>query len=147
MKEQSWREEPSSKVFPHPATMQEHRRSVLEEMAGLVMTQLPSGHHITYQLQYRKCGKPSCRTCRSRPGHGPYWYAYWREGSRLHSTYIGKVRPASLDTPPGSSTPESTLETGSDLAREEPDRGEGRNDDLSEQYHTEQLLQGDMLRT
>jgi hypothetical protein len=96
------------------------RRSLLEERAGMGMTQLPGNHHITYQLQYRKCGKPSCHTYRSGPGHGPYWYAYWREGSRLRSTYIGKVRSPSQDTSLGSSTLESTLETGSGLPREEP---------------------------
>jgi len=57
------------------------------------MTQLPSDQHITYQHQYRKCGKASCSTCREGQGHGPYWYAYWREGSRLRSGYIGKVSP------------------------------------------------------
>jgi hypothetical protein len=57
------------------------------------MTQLPGDQHITYQLQYRKCGKPTCRTCREGQGHGPYWYAYWREGLRLRSGYIGKVSP------------------------------------------------------
>lgn len=54
------------------------------------MKQLPRDQHITYQLQYRKCGKPTCRTCREGQGHGPYWYAYWHEGSRLRSGYIGK---------------------------------------------------------
>ena len=58
------------------------------------MTQLPTNQHITYQLQYRKCGKAACGTCRDGHGHGPYWYAYWREGSRLRSGYIGKVQPA-----------------------------------------------------
>jgi hypothetical protein len=59
------------------------------------MTHLPSDQHITYQLQFRKCGKPSCSTCRDGQGHGPYWYAYWREGSRLHSGYVGKLPPTS----------------------------------------------------
>jgi uncharacterized protein DUF6788 len=63
------------------------------------MLQLPSDQHITYQLQYRKCGKPSCTTCRQGQGHGPYWYAYWREGSRLRSGYIGKVFPGGLNKP------------------------------------------------
>ena len=54
------------------------------------MIQLPGDQHITYQLQYRKCGKSTCRTCREGQGHGPYWYAYWRDGSRLRSGYIGK---------------------------------------------------------
>jgi hypothetical protein len=57
------------------------------------MTQLPDDQHITYQLQYRKCGKVSCSTCRDGQGHGPYWYAYWREGARLRSGYIGKEQP------------------------------------------------------
>jgi hypothetical protein len=91
------------------------------------MAQLPNNHHITYQLQYRKCGKPSCRTCRSGPGHGPYWYAYWREGSRLRSAYIGKVRPASLETPLGSSAPESRKETRSGDTVDEPPPGEGES--------------------
>jgi hypothetical protein len=75
------------------------------------MAPLPNKEHITYQLQYRKCGKPTCHTCRMGPGHGPYWYAYWRDGARIRSTYIGKVCPASLDTSLDSSTPESTMET------------------------------------
>jgi len=58
------------------------------------MTQLPTNQHITYQLQYRKCGKAACGTCRDRQGHGPYWYAYWREGTRLRSGYIGKIQPS-----------------------------------------------------
>lgn len=61
------------------------------------MTQLPSDQHITYQLQYRKCGKTSCSTCRDGHGHGPYWYAYWREGSRLRSGYVGKIHPTLID--------------------------------------------------
>ena len=57
------------------------------------MTHVPAELHVTYQYQYRKCGKSTCGTCRNSQGHGPYWYAYWREGSRLRSGYIGKVHP------------------------------------------------------
>lgn len=68
---------------------------------------IPSNQHITYQLQYRKCGKPSCNTCKNGQGHGPYWYAYWRQGSRLISGYVGKkeARPKAekRDTPISSS--------------------------------------------
>jgi len=59
----------------------------------VVMKDIPNNQHITYQLQFRKCGKASCSTCRDGQGHGPYWYAYWREGSRLRSGYVGKVHP------------------------------------------------------
>ncbi len=60
------------------------------------MAQLPIDQHITYQLQYRKCGKPTCSTCKSGVGHGPYWYAYWRDGARLRSGYIGKIQPTAM---------------------------------------------------
>src|SRR6476661_6063225 len=68
----------------------------LGRRGGKYMTKLPTDLHITYQLQYRKCGKPTCGTCKRGPGHGPYWYAYWREGARLRSGYIGKVCPADV---------------------------------------------------
>src|SRR5690349_22978430 len=64
------------------------------------MTQLPQDQHITYQKQFRKCGKASCSTCRTSQGHGPYWYAYWREGARLRSGYIGKVQSERVLTTP-----------------------------------------------
>ncbi|MBC7129178.1 MAG: hypothetical protein H5T45_05555 [Thermoplasmatales archaeon] len=41
---------------------------------------------ITYQLEKVKCGKEGCTKC----PHGPYWYAYWREGEKVKSKYIGK---------------------------------------------------------
>jgi hypothetical protein len=50
----------------------------------------PPDQHLTYQLQFRKCGKASCGTCRNGQGHGPYWYAYWRVKGKLCSVYIGK---------------------------------------------------------
>lgn len=45
---------------------------------------------VTYRQQPVKCGKAGCTRC----PHGPYWYAYWREGGRLRSRYIGKTLPA-----------------------------------------------------
>jgi hypothetical protein len=64
----------------------------------VLMSKLPTDQHITYQLQYRKCGKPTCGTCKASPGHGPYWYAYWREGTKLRSGYIGKTQPVGLSS-------------------------------------------------
>jgi len=52
--------------------------------------QVPYGRHVTYQKQYRTCGKAMC-ACRTGKKHGPYIYAFWREGIRLRSAYIGKV--------------------------------------------------------
>jgi hypothetical protein len=93
------------------------------------MAERPTDQHITYQLEYRRCGRPSCRTCRMGPGHGPYWYAYWRKGSQVYSLFIGTVHPASLDTAMESSARESTVETGADGALEEPNLG----DDISQE--------------
>jgi hypothetical protein len=43
---------------------------------------------VTYRSEFRECGK-RCSGC----PHGPYWYAYWREGGKLKSRYIGKELP------------------------------------------------------
>lgn len=41
---------------------------------------------VSYRLEPVNCGKPGCSKC----PHGPYWYAYWREGGRVRSKYIGR---------------------------------------------------------
>lgn len=45
---------------------------------------------VTFRQQMVRCGRANCGRC----PHGPYWYAYWREGGRLRSRYIGKQLPA-----------------------------------------------------
>jgi len=49
---------------------------------------------VTYRQEHVRCGKENCTRC----PHGPYWYAYWREGGRLRSRYIGKEPPAGAST-------------------------------------------------
>ncbi len=43
----------------------------------------------TYRQEHVRCGKAGCKTC----PHGPYWYAYWKAGGRLHKRYVGKRDP------------------------------------------------------
>ncbi len=43
------------------------------------------GHAVTYELRAVLCGKPKCAR-----QHGPYWYAYWTQGGRVRTVYIGK---------------------------------------------------------
>lgn len=50
------------------------------------------GGQRTYRLEYVRCGSKKCR-CASGELHGPYWYAYWSEGGRTRSQYIGKKLP------------------------------------------------------
>ncbi len=47
--------------------------------------------HYTYRPEYVKCGKRGC-SCTKGKGHGPYWYAYWKEGGTLKKKYLGKTR-------------------------------------------------------
>jgi hypothetical protein len=47
----------------------------------------------TYRHEYVRCGKQTCTSCRTGPGHGPYTYAYWRADGRLHKRYLGKPTP------------------------------------------------------
>lgn len=66
--------------------------SLAGELAPTLLGSVKQEHHITYQHQYRKCGKIGCSTCygdQDARGHGPYWYAYWRENGRVLSAYAG----------------------------------------------------------
>ena len=55
------------------------------------------GARVTYSQQYRRCSRPGCPLCRQgKPGHGPYWYAYWREDGRARSSYVGKQLPSDV---------------------------------------------------
>jgi hypothetical protein len=72
-------------------------RQVLILVQGLLLAYgddagTPEGaaNGVTYRLEAVRCGKPGCRSC----PHGPYWYAYYREGSRLRSRYVGRHLPA-----------------------------------------------------
>ncbi len=75
-------------------------RRVLIFVRGLLMTmgddeaaaEAPGDPEVTYRLESVKCGKPDCKSC----PHGPYWYAYYREGKRLKSRYIGRELPESV---------------------------------------------------
>lgn len=49
----------------------------------------------TYRLEFVRCGKASCK-CAEGKLHGPYWYAYWSEGSRTKTQYIGKRLPKGI---------------------------------------------------
>lgn len=43
----------------------------------------------TFRCEYVRCGKAGCRRC----PHGPYWYAYHREGEKVRKRYVGRVDP------------------------------------------------------
>jgi hypothetical protein len=42
----------------------------------------------SFAKRYRRCG--GCSGCNKGPGHGPYWFAEWRDpGGRSRSVYLG----------------------------------------------------------
>jgi len=41
---------------------------------------------VTIREEMVHCNKKTCTTC----PHGPYGYAYWKEGGKLHRKYLGK---------------------------------------------------------
>lgn len=61
----------------------------------------------TYRQEYVHCGKDSCTRCQAGPGHGPYWYAYWREEGRLRKRYLGKTPPPPCSAEGGDAGPSS----------------------------------------
>jgi hypothetical protein len=44
---------------------------------------------VTYQFEFVKCGKPSCRCADPRSRHGPYWFAYWQHVGVRQKRYVG----------------------------------------------------------
>lgn len=51
--------------------------------------------HKTYRRELVQCGKQGCK-CSDGELHGPYWYAYWTEGGKTKSQYVGKHLPKSV---------------------------------------------------
>lgn len=64
-------------------------RQVLEELRAI---------NKTYRLEKVRCGKKNCR-CAHGELHGPYWYAYWTEGGKTRSEYVGKELPSKRKKP------------------------------------------------
>lgn len=47
----------------------------------------PREPEVRLRQQQVRCGKAGCTKC----PHGPYWYAYWTEGGRRKSRYVGRL--------------------------------------------------------
>jgi hypothetical protein len=52
----------------------------------------------TYRSELVRCGKKGC-ICVEGKLHGPYWYAYWSEGGKTRSQYVGKQLPKGVKPP------------------------------------------------
>lgn len=76
-------------IFVHGLLVQRGEEPVPAEPAD------DSAGTVGYRRQMVRCGKPGCTTC----PHGPYWYAYWREGARVRTRYIGRQLPDGARAP------------------------------------------------
>ncbi|MBD0335443.1 MAG: hypothetical protein ICV62_08140 [Cyanobacteria bacterium Co-bin13] len=72
----------------HLAALERQAEEWLPPTANQVMATRRLGKSCLL-LEGVKCGKENCR-CASGKLHGPYWYEYWREGSRVRKRYHGK---------------------------------------------------------
>ena len=46
---------------------------------------------LCFQNEIVDCRNPRCLHCPDNgPTHGPYWYCYWKQGTRTRSVYIGR---------------------------------------------------------
>jgi hypothetical protein len=68
--------------YDAPAQTPETRQEALQGRRG-----------VSYRQELAKCGKAACKRCAAGQGHGPYWRAYWFEGGKTRSKYIGKHLP------------------------------------------------------
>jgi hypothetical protein len=72
-------------------------RGLLVTRHGEPREQPERGGKVTFRQERVRCGRAGCTSC----PHGPYWYAYWREGGKLRSRYIGKRLPDVPRVPDG----------------------------------------------
>lgn len=59
-------------------------RAQLQKSGALAAEDHP---RVRLRKQSVRCGKAGCNSC----PHGPYWYAYWTEGGRRRSRYVGRL--------------------------------------------------------
>jgi hypothetical protein len=64
--------------------------------SGVAVTERCHYQGRTYQREKRRCNRAGCKCMAgevSDVGHGPYWYAYWKEQGKVKSQYVGKQPP------------------------------------------------------
>ena len=71
--------------------MNRSSKKAAEPLEGQWLLPLGVPREHCKRAEYRRCGSPSCSTCREGKGHGPYLYAVWREGTKVKRKYLGKA--------------------------------------------------------
>ena len=77
---------------------QEQEPPTVESKKDREVVETKKEGRVTYQAERVKCGKANCRCATEGELHGPYWYAYRKQGQKLKSWYVGKeLKPSSED--------------------------------------------------
>ena len=63
-----------------------------EEAKGLEAKLKELFPHPKVRMEYRRCGKASCH-CAKGELHGPYYYAYYKQGGKTKAIYFGRKHP------------------------------------------------------
>lgn len=69
---------------------------LIPPQSGAAVTEQRHHQGKTYQREKRRCNRAGCKCMAGEiieVGHGPYWYAYWKEQGKVRSQYIGKQAP------------------------------------------------------
>ena len=69
---------------------EDHKPPQVEAKKDREVVETKKEGRITYQAELVKCGKANCRCATDGQLHGPYWYAYRKQGQKLKSWYVGK---------------------------------------------------------
>jgi hypothetical protein len=76
----------------HELIEQAGRRAPRQPLDDRDTPEKERGGRKTYRLERVRCGSKQCK-CAAGELHGLYWYAYWTEGGRTKSQYVGKRLP------------------------------------------------------
>ncbi|MDX2469287.1 MAG: hypothetical protein QNL04_01785 [SAR324 cluster bacterium] len=85
---------------------------------------LLKGVRVTYSIKHLPCSNPSCLTCMTGMGHGPYWYASYILDGQKKTVFLGrKFKPLDMSVvikslhkakDPNSTTSDFTQKTSQD---------------------------------
>lgn len=99
------------------------RLSEEDRAAALALLQeVEPAPSVTYRSRFVKCGRAACKCASGAEVHGPYVYAYWSEGGKTRSRYVGKSRPAEVVVPSATAEPTSSPPSAADSSTARPGR-------------------------
>ena len=82
-----------------PADLRTLGRWLLGEAAAREARARSDAATVTYRAEYRRCSTPGCR-CQRGERHGPYFYAFHKQGGKTIRRYVGRTLPPDVSAEP-----------------------------------------------